>query len=394
MLTDTRDLGNLLYAALTGHWPGLDYPHLAQAPMVDGQPRSPRQVVAGIPALLSDIACRAMQLPSREGEPPITSPAELSSSLLAALPPAPIPSAPPPPARRERPADGSDPYWPGRQLGEGGWAGDYDGYVAARPDKNAAVTGYNWPSDETQDRQGRPADRGGHRAAAGPAAASHSRRGQRVLPFASAAKFPLGIVAAVGVLVVVAAVTATVTLWPSHSKPQASAAKTQPSTHALALTTLTPVGATGFDPLTSPSDDPDNENSPYAKFAIDSSAQTAWTTQWYKTPTFGGLKTGSGLMLEMPKAETYRSVTVTFGTGPGADVKLLVGDSAVRSAANLASMTTVASADNVSGQTTIRIASSATGRYLVIWFTQLPPKAGTGHWYMGEVFNVVVRGFS
>jgi hypothetical protein len=55
-------------------------------------------------------------------------------------------------------------------------------------------------------------------------------------------------------------------------------------------------------------------------------------------------------------------------------------------------MKTVASGDNVSGTTTFKIASSATGRYLVIWFTQLPPKAGPGHWYMGAVFNVVVRG--
>jgi hypothetical protein len=391
VLTDTRDLGNLLYAALTGHWPGLDSPQLPSAPMVDGQPRSPRQVVAGIPTTLSEIACRAMQLSSREGEPPITTPAELSSSLMAVLPPAPIPSAPPPPVRRERPADGSDPYWPGRQLGEGGWASGYDGQSTDRPYSGEA-TGYSWPSEGPVDRQRRPADRGGHRAAAGTATTSHSRRGQRALPFVSATKFPLGIVAAVGVLVVVAAVTATVTLWPSHGKPQANARKTHVSSHPISLATLTPVGATGFDPLTSTKNDPDNENSPYAKYAIDSSAQTAWTTQWYKTASFGGLKAGSGLMLVMPKAVTYRSVTVTFGTGPGADVKLLVGDSATRSAANLASMKTVASGDNVSGTTTFKIASSATGRYLVIWFTQLPPKAGPGHWYMGAVFNVVVRG--
>jgi serine/threonine protein kinase len=393
VLTDTRDLGILLYAALTGHWPGPDGPQLPQAPVVDGQPRSPRQVVAGIPTPLSDIACRAMQLSSREGEPPITSPAELSSSLMAVLPPAPIPSAPPPPVKRERPADGSDPYWPGRQLGEGGWADGYDNNVTDRPYSTEAA-GYDWPSEGTADRQRRPADRGGHRANPGSAVASHSRRGQRTLPFAGATKFPLGIVAGVGILVVIAAVTATVTLWPSHNKSAANAAKNHPSTHPVALATLTPVGASGFDPLTSAKNDPDNENSPYAQFAIDSSAQTAWTTQWYKTANFGGLKAGSGLMLVMPKAETYRSVTVTFGTGPGTDVKLLVGDSAARSAANLASMTTVASRDNVSGTTTFRITSSATGRYLVIWFTQLPPKAGPGHWYMGSVFNVVVRGLS
>ena len=49
VLTDTTGLGKLLYAALTGCWPGNDYPSLPPAPVADGEPRSPRQVVAGIP---------------------------------------------------------------------------------------------------------------------------------------------------------------------------------------------------------------------------------------------------------------------------------------------------------------------------------------------------------
>src|ERR1700733_3931376 len=39
-LTDTRGLGSLLYAVLTGMWPGPDHPYLPAAPLSDdGQPR-------------------------------------------------------------------------------------------------------------------------------------------------------------------------------------------------------------------------------------------------------------------------------------------------------------------------------------------------------------------
>ena len=47
--TDTRALGRLLYATLTGLWPGAEYPALPPAPLSDGQPRSPRQVRARRP---------------------------------------------------------------------------------------------------------------------------------------------------------------------------------------------------------------------------------------------------------------------------------------------------------------------------------------------------------
>jgi hypothetical protein len=86
-------------------------------------------------------------------------------------------------------------------------------------------------------------------------------------------------------------------------------------------------------------------------------------------------------------------VVVTCGTvPPGADVKLLVGSSPTRSAANRAAMTTVASANDVVGRVTFPISSSVSGRFLVIWFTKLPPKPGAGHWFMGEVLDVAVRG--
>src|SRR5271166_3211585 len=95
VVADTQGLGRLLYAAMTGYWPGPDYPALPSAPVADGQPCSPRQVVAGVPMPLSELACRAMRLRSRDGSAPLATPGELAQALVAAVPP-----PPPPPSWR------------------------------------------------------------------------------------------------------------------------------------------------------------------------------------------------------------------------------------------------------------------------------------------------------
>jgi hypothetical protein len=40
------------------------------------------------------------------------------------------------------------------------------------------------------------------------------------------------------------------------------------------------------------------------------------------------------------------------------------------------------------------VTSAARGRYVMIWFTSLPPMAGSTNQYEAQVYNVVVRGSS
>jgi hypothetical protein len=54
--TDVADLGGLLYAALTGRWPGVSTSAVPPAPIVSGRVLRPRQVRAGIPRAL-DVLC-------------------------------------------------------------------------------------------------------------------------------------------------------------------------------------------------------------------------------------------------------------------------------------------------------------------------------------------------
>ena len=69
---DTEGLGRLLYAGLTGHWPGdeQDSGGLPLAPMDDGHFCTPRQVTAGVPGYLDAIVCRAILPESKRGARP------------------------------------------------------------------------------------------------------------------------------------------------------------------------------------------------------------------------------------------------------------------------------------------------------------------------------------
>ena len=164
------------------------------------------------------------------------------------------------------------------------------------------------------------------------------------------------------------------------------------------LAVIHPASASGFDAL-NPNNDPGDENSNEAQNVLNGN-QAGWSTQEYdgsssgQWPTFGDLKAGTGFILDLGRPYRVGSVTVRFGSAPGADVQIKLGDSSTRSQANLAAMTTVASADNISGSYTFTTRSTATGRYLVIWFTKLPPMAGAADKYAAQIFSVLVRGAS
>jgi hypothetical protein len=345
-LADTNGLGKLLYAALTAHWPGDEWPGLPPAPEVDGHPRSPRQVRAGVPAAIDEVTCRALfQHPA--GGQPITTPAALATALTRVMP---APPAPP----------------PARQFTQ-----------QARPPGPSQPTSY-W-----EDNNGQPEWR------TSPVRERPPRRTTRT---------PRAMIAAV-TLLVVAGIALGVFVLSNHSgSPSGAGAQTShgPSTASQPKGLLKPVGAQGFDALSTPAQDGSNENTDQARFAIDDNPGTAWHTQYYfGNPRFGGLKAGTGLMLDMGKQVRLTSVVVTFGPVPGADVRIEVGNSNARAASTLQTFTTVARATGAGGTHTFTVHSPATGRYVLIWFTKLPPQtAGSANRFEASVSNVTVRGAS
>jgi ActR/RegA family two-component response regulator len=108
-------------------------------------------------------------------------------------------------------------------------------------------------------------------------------------------------------------------------------------------------------------------------------------------PPEPGELAGTGLIVDMGRKVRIKSVTVTFGTVPGADVSIMVGDHDILAAATLPTFTAVATADGVGGRRTFGATQAVRGRYVLIWFTKLPLVSLVK--YEAEIFNAVFRGW-
>ena len=79
--TDTMALGSMLYALLTGFWPGDEPTALPDAPRHKGRVYTPRQVRAGVPGVLDAITRHALRLQSPGASRPALTPAGLALAL-------------------------------------------------------------------------------------------------------------------------------------------------------------------------------------------------------------------------------------------------------------------------------------------------------------------------
>jgi transcriptional regulator with XRE-family HTH domain len=144
---------------------------------------------------------------------------------------------------------------------------------------------------------------------------------------------------------------------------------------------LAPVSASAFGPGGAGHGD----NPQLARLAIDHSMRTAWQTDWYATPTFGGLQAGTGLLIDLGKQVTIASAKLTLGTVHGASIQLRTGNTAT-----LAGLQPQATVTGAAGLTQISLPAPVQARYLLIWFTRLPAdSAGT---FQALLYNVAVYG--
>jgi hypothetical protein len=203
------------------------------------------------------------------------------------------------------------------------------------------------------------------------------------------------LLAAVGVLIYAlvssspASSTAGSTLSHRHTQhkattPPSSSPSTSPSaTPSAPVAPLTPATATAFGPGGAAHGD----NPSLAALAIDGSTTTDWQSDWYGTASFAGLQPGTGLLLNMGKQVTISGAQLLLGQQAGAQVQLRVGNTPT-----LADLPPVAHATSSGASLTLQPAQPAQGRYVLIWFTALPPdSAGT---YQADLYNITVKGTS
>jgi hypothetical protein len=144
--------------------------------------------------------------------------------------------------------------------------------------------------------------------------------------------------------------------------------------------TLVPVSAVAFGPQGTA----DGDNPQIAARVLTDPAM-GWVSQWYATPSFGDLKQGTGLLLDLGRTVSVTTVTLTLGSPPGTALELRLG-----AAPDLSALPVVTTATASRDQLSLPLASPAKARYVLLWFTRLPPDdAGT---YQLFVHQVAIKG--
>jgi cytoskeletal protein RodZ len=174
---------------------------------------------------------------------------------------------------------------------------------------------------------------------------------------------------------------------PAVQGSSAQASATQPAAAAspstaspVAVQALAPASVAAFGPAgLSDGDDPQG-----AAQAIGGDPARPWISQWYATARFGSLKRGTGLLLDMGRPVTVTSVRLSLA-GSGADIRLRAGSKPVP-----AWLHRVASVSGAGRTVRLQPGTPVHARYLLIWFTKLPPdNAGT---YRAAVYRITVQG--
>ncbi|MEJ2579285.1 MAG: hypothetical protein P8Z68_09325 [Kineosporiaceae bacterium] len=438
---DAAALVHLLYAGLTGRWPGTRSSALPTAPYQGGRVTPPSELQPGIPVDL-DTMCRNT-LDAQAGP---ESPAALARLLATG---ADDPSQATGPAPDGGPASATGP------TSAGGFATAQSlvarlpvpGGPAARATTASGATTASSATTATGSAVG-SATGSAAGSAAGPASGTESgrtvgaavhrggraallERGRRRPPASGTAGLvtladlpeigtpvveeppmpfvtPLPVappdaeesrlvIRSVLVFVVLALVIAGFTLrnFGSGTDRATPAATASSGAGATATPSATATGTAAASAAPTPTSTPDiagiqaldpqgdgSENGGSASNAIDRDTSTSWRSDRYATAAFGGLKDGLGLAVRLESETPVRGVTISI-RGSGGHVEL-------RSAPGpgLDGSTVVAETDVGSGQVALAPTAPVTSRWLVVWFTELPK---TGGRYQLDVSEIGVR---
>ena len=325
---DVHGTGCLLYAMVTGRWPEGLVDGMSPAPRANGRLLPPSQVVADVPAAVDEICLRAID-PRVSGEWP--------------------------------PRKGRTPY----------------------ADMSALVSALGALSDRTT-ASGRRSlllatrDSSDRELTAG-------RRALRAVGRVAAAAAALIVVAGIGVLGLRMANGAQ-SPWGIAANPVPSEVLTatgavaggQPLEPGAVAGEILVVNAQDFDPY-----GPDKEEMPDSvPAAIDAKGDSAWMTDTYSAPNLDGKK-GVGLLLDLGTAQPVSAVRLEL-VGAGSSVQVRIASEILPKPKN---WTLLAEAQAIGTAIDLRAPRPIVGRYVLIWFTQLPPNEGA---YQGGVRDVTV----
>jgi hypothetical protein len=376
---DVRALGELLYASLTGRWPGpAPAWGLQPAPVEHGRLLSPRQVRAGVPRSLDDISDRLLSDPPRHHAPPITSAAGLSAALSGVVG-----------SSHEPPSQMDETVAIARQNGS---VDDATRVVPQTPpaldpspyqssNGHEAQAAYSAPPEPRSRRQPPPPTDNGY---------GRQRPPEERKPKGSWGGRILILLAVLALLSVIA--MAQFLLKGAMNNDQGSGsggATTAPQSTGTTAASGGPakiVSAKDFDP---PPDGNGEEHPEDVPNTYDGKQSTTWTTMSYKNkPELGGVKPGVGIIYNLGTPINVSKVAVTL-EGDDTSLQIMIPkDDTSQSPSTVSGWTPVATKeDQPEGTATLTPSAPVKTQYVLVWLTKLP-KADSG--YRGEISEVTI----
>lgn len=351
--TDVLAIGDLLYAALTAHWPLGNRFGLPAAPVVDGHPLAPMELVDGVSPQLNALVLRARSAnPASTLQRPISGQdlvSELTVVLGSASAANDLRGRVDPESRRPRttsamvppiPTPASSRIYVEEPVPASPRSGSEDSELA---DSEVSGEELSTPIPPPEHHQ------------------LATLRKAPLLLLSSALVWAVGLVAA-GIL-------------------------TAQPTAAQAIIPLAISHAESFDP----SGDGGNgkENPASVVRATDASPTTAWLTERYSKATVRG-KSGVGLLLDLGSTRSVSSVDLGL-VGTGTDLEVRIPDNPSQpSTKTVQDWKVVGSAKNAPSQIAVTMNAPASTRYLLIYLTKLP-SSGKGK-YQGGITQITVYG--
>jgi putative peptidoglycan lipid II flippase len=343
-LLDAAGVGSLLYAALTGRWPGGPGHGLPAAPHIDGRVALPRQVRPGVPRLLDEVADRTLGNAARHNAPPLRSPAEVLDALTS----------------------GSSASRVNGLLG---------GFDDAGTDTDHPPAVLDDPVSPAPPRAV-PATR----SATPPQRRSALARAFGVLVGA----LVLGGTALIGLELLRSAVgggdvaTQNPSAGPTTTISSPPPAPAEPTPVAIAA-------ARDFDP---PPDGSGDENPEDAPLAIDGDLATSWRTMTYYDP-MEAQKPGVGLFVDLGSSVAVSGLNLRL-VSADSDLEIRAApEAAAEPPGTIDDWAVVAEIAETSEAVPVSLESPVTTRYLLVWFTRLPAEGGD---FRGGVAEVEVLG--
>ncbi|TDX08703.1 protein kinase family protein [Kribbella sp. VKM Ac-2566] len=382
---DVHSLGQLLYASLTGRWPGpAPAWGMQPAPVEHGRLLSPRQVRAGVPRSLDDICDRLLGDPPRHHAPPITSAAGLSAALSGV-----VGSSHEPPnqmdetvqvARQNGSVDDATqvvPQAPPPAIDptpQPAYEAEQNGY---QPSQAA----YNPATDTRPIRRQPPPPANGNGRRRHEEPKAKGGWGGRILIL-------LAILALLSVIAM-----AQFLLKGAMNNDQGgdggtkSSAPPQTSTTPSATTggKATIAGAKDFDPDGNGNEHPDDVANTY-----DGKATTTWTTMSYSRANLGGEKPGVGIYYDLGSPTNVSKVQVAL-KGDGTSVQLMVpkNDGGAAPTATDGWKPVATQENQPEGTVTLTPSAPTETQYVLVWLTKLPKEDGGK--YRGTISEVTIQ---